>query len=155
MRFQIECTRDDSSSDSSDSELESDSGDEQRMVTPEGDIRKFDENFSGKRWKKLKPSQQKLVSAVLQLKEKDQAGKDTKVPLWTKNPHTGKSNRTLSVDRNHFMTCCRYTHTHTHTHTHAHTHTHTHTHPHTEVYIVPTSLHAKISRSRTQRYVSL
>ena len=124
IRFQIDRPFG-ASSDEEDDDIASDSGDEQRAVYDLNVLQEYDKDFNVKRWRRLKVSQQKQICAILQLTEKDETGKDTKKPLWTSNKHTAKSNRTLSVDRNHYLTCCRYKHTHTpHTHTPTPTPTH-------------------------------
>ena len=79
IRFQIERVPA-SSDEGSGSEVESDSGDEQRAVYDETVLQEFDKDFNLKRWRRLKVSQQKQICAILQLTEKDETGKDTKKP---------------------------------------------------------------------------
>ena len=81
---------------SSDEDISSDSGDEQRICASEEAIFRFDPNFNVKKWDKLSLRKRKLISGILQLKGE-----------WTESKSLAKSNRTLFVDRQHFLTSCR------------------------------------------------
>ena len=82
-------------SDSSDDADEDQSDpDNPRLICAAEDILKFDPNFSLKRWDKLSDARKKTISGILNLKtDKVAAGI--------------KSNRIITLDRQHYLTACR------------------------------------------------
>jgi len=85
--------------------VDSSSGDDEdtdeenpRVILSEELLLCFDKNFSSKRWLKLSPRTQKLISSICAIKVKTGKGKGK------------RSNRSLSLDRHHYLFACRGLH---------------------------------------------
>ena len=90
--------------DSSSDDNEDTDTDNPRVILQPELLLLFDKNFSEKRWLKLSPQIQKLISSICgnitAVKEKH--GK--------KEKGSKKSNRSLSLDRHHYLSACRGLH---------------------------------------------
>ena len=63
-----------------------------RTIATEDQLLEYDPSFNKKKWRKLKPHQQRTLSAILHL---------------TKEEMSGKSNASLTIDRKAWITACR------------------------------------------------
>jgi len=91
MNLNINFTSCSDISSSSDDEQQEDAQDI-RTIASEAQLLEYDPCFSKKRWRKMKPHQQRTMSAILHL---------------TKEEMTGKSNASLTIDRKAWITACR------------------------------------------------
>ena len=80
-------------------------------------LKEFDPSFSKKKWNKLKNKERKMISSII-YKQILLASKDKmqKTKSGAKDDASTTSNRTLSLDRSHFITAMRGIYIFTHTH---------------------------------------